>query len=268
MLRRPCVAGQFYPARAAGLEKEVLGFLAAGAGKKTRAMAVIAPHAGYVYSGHVAGAVYSAIEIPDDVILIGPNHTGLGEDVSVMTEGEWEMPFGTMEINTGLAERIVASSTLFTPDTLAHAREHSLEVQLPFIHYLNAKARIVPITVMRADKKTSAALGTAIAGVIKGYEGDVLIAVSSDMNHYESDRMTRQKDQLAIAQVLALDPDGLLDVTDENEITMCGALPTAVALNAVKKLGATQARLVKYATSGEISGDLDHVVGYAGIVIK
>lgn len=266
MIRKACVAGQFYPGEAAELEKEVLGYLTASAAKKAKA--VIAPHAGYMYSGHVAGAIYSTVEIPDDVILIGPNHTGFGENVSVMTEGRWEMPFGSMEIDTELAERVASSSPLFKPDASAHLSEHSLEVQLPFIHYLNEKARFVPITVMRADKKAAERLGSALADVVSGYGKEVLIAVSSDMNHYEPDERTRKKDELAINRVLALDPEGLLEVTGEHDITMCGVLPTAIALFAVKKLGATEAELVKYATSGDMSGDYDRVVGYAGILIR
>jgi AmmeMemoRadiSam system protein B len=266
MLRRACVAGQFYPRTEAELEEEVKGYLCSG--KIEKAKAVIAPHAGYMYSGHVAGAIYSSVEIPDDVILIGPNHTGLGENVSVMTGGEWEMPFGMVEINTELAEKVAQSSPLFRPDASAHLREHSLEVQLPFIHYRNGKTRFVPVTVMRAGKSECRELGAAIADVIINYGKEVLITVSSDMNHYETDERTREKDELAIKKVIELDPDGLLEVTGEYDITMCGVLPTAIALNAVKRLGATEARLVKYATSGEISGDFNQVVGYAGILIK
>ncbi|HLC17545.1 MAG TPA: AmmeMemoRadiSam system protein B [Thermodesulfobacteriota bacterium] len=266
MLRRACVAGQFYPGGAKELQEEVRGFIKEEAREK--ATALIAPHAGYIYSGSVAGAVYSAVDIPDDVVLLGPNHTGLGARASVMTEGEWEIPTGTVGINTELAGMIAGSTRLFSPDTSAHLNEHSLEVQLPFIHCLNRGARFVPITVMQADLDECIEMGNALAGVIKDYGREVLIAVSSDMNHYESDKRTREKDKLAIDQVLSLDARGLLEVTARKDITMCGVFPAAIAITAARALGASRARLIKYATSGETSGDYDHVVGYAGIVIS
>jgi len=161
MLRRACVAGQFYPGGAKELQEEVRGFIKEEAREK--ATALIAPHAGYIYSGSVAGAVYSAVDIPDDVVLLGPNHTGLGARASVMTEGEWEIPTGTVGINTELAGMIAGSTRLFSPDTSAHLNEHSLEVQLPFIHCLNRGARFVPITVMQADLDECIEMGNALA---------------------------------------------------------------------------------------------------------
>jgi AmmeMemoRadiSam system protein B len=266
MLRSACVAGQFYPAGAVELEAAVRGFLTGGPAKK--AVAAVAPHAGYVYSGPVAGAVFSSIEIPDDIILIGPNHTGLGQKVSIMTTGTWEMPFGRMEINEGLAASLLKSSALFSEDGTAHINEHSLEVELPFIHYLNPDASFVPITVMQAGYGECVEAGAAIAKAVSAYGEEVLIVVSSDMNHYESDSTTRKKDNLAIEKVLSLDAKGLLETTSQHGISMCGVIPAAIAIEAAKRLGAKEGRLVKYATSGDTSGDLDHVVGYAGIVIQ
>ena len=269
MLRRACVAGRFYPGSASELDGVLRGYLTEGKpAKAEKAVAAIAPHAGYIYSGSVAGAVFSSIEIPADIILIGPNHTGLGPGVSVMAQGAWEMPFGRMEINVGLAAALVASGALFTEDTEAHLGEHSLEVELPFIHYLNKAASFVPVTVMRADYRECASLGAAIAKTIKAYGKEVLIVVSSDMNHYEPDSATREKDGRAIELLLALDAPGLLERTKAEDISMCGVLPAAIAIEAARKLGATGARLVKYATSGEVSGDFDQVVGYAGIIIQ
>lgn len=268
MLRSACVAGQFYPAGAVELEAVVRGFLAGGGGPAEKAVAAIAPHAGYIYSGAVAGAVFSSIEIPDDIILIGPNHTGLGPTVSVMARGAWEMPFGRMEINEGLAAALIKTSALFSEDGTAHLREHSLEVELPFIHYLNPDASFVPVTVMRAGYGECVEAGAAIAKAVSAYPEEVLIVVSSDMNHYESDSMTRKKDDLAIKKVLSLDAKGLLETTSDNAISMCGVIPAAIAIEAAKRLGAKAAKLVKYATSGDTSGDTDHVVGYAGIVIQ
>jgi len=271
-VRRPYVAGQFYTDDPEALAREVKDYLRPpGPYEKSapvRARAVIAPHAGYMYSGTVAGAIYSVAEVPDDVILIGPNHTGLGQAVSVMTEGSWGLPTGEVEVNRELAEMVTASSDLFSADTDAHAREHSLEVQLPFIHARNPGARIVPITVMDADHQACLEMGSALAGVIRAWDRPVLIAVSSDMNHYESDEKTREKDKRAIEKVLDLDDGGLLDTAIAWNISMCGILPAAIAISAARDLGSTSGELVAYATSAEQSGDYSHVVGYAGILIR
>ena len=185
-----------------------------------------------------------------------------------MTTGSWELPTGPVEINPELADRVLGSTPLFKDDIAAHMMEHAIEVQLPFLQMMNADVRIVPITVMRADYPAAKELGRSIAGAIREHGSEVLIAVSSDMNHFESDALTRDKDRLAIDRVLALDAKGLLNVTAEHEISMCGVLPTAIAIEAAHALGATKAELVKYATSAEISGDYSHVVGYAGFIIE
>jgi len=265
MTRRPCVAGRFYPADRHELEEAVKGYLLSRVPQK--AIAVIVPHAGYIYSGPVAGAVYSETVIPDDIILIGPNHTGLGEPASVMESGSWETPLGSVQVNSALAGLLTGSNAGFTADAEAHLREHSLEVQLPFIQTLNPKASIVPVTVMQAGKAGCVAMGRAIAAAIKAYGRDVLIVVSSDMNHYEPEAITREKDELAIEEVLALEPGRLLDITARKDITMCGVLPTAIAITAARELGAEKARLVSHTTSGEASGDFSQVVGYAGFII-
>ncbi len=268
MLRHAQVAYQFYPGDPEVLEGELRGFLSARGEKTVDAVAIIAPHAGYIYSGKVAGCVFSGVTIPDNVILIGPNHTGLGTKASIMASGKWEIPTGTVAINEELSGRLLEACELFSDDYTAHMGEHSLEVELPFIHHLNPKARIVPITVMSAGFEESSEMGNALAGVVRGYNEKILIVVSSDMNHYESDDVTRTKDRLAIDKALELDAEGLLSVTTKKGITMCGVVPATIAIVAAKALGATGARLAGYATSGETSGDYGHVVGYAGIVIK
>lgn len=266
MIRKARVAGQFYPEDRNGLLEAVKKFLTGGAGEK--AIAIVAPHAGYVYSGGVAGAVYSAVTVPDTVVLIGPNHTGLGKMASIMTEGQWETPLGNVAINRELASVILGSTGLFSEDASAHLMEHSLEVQLPFIHCRNIRSSFVPITVMHGNFKECEEMGKGIAGAVTAYGKDVLIVASSDMNHYESDRITREKDKLAIERALSLDPKGLLQVTSSKGITMCGVIPAAIAIVAAKILGAREARLVKYATSGEASGDFEQVVGYAGMLFR
>ncbi|MFQ5586711.1 MAG: AmmeMemoRadiSam system protein B [Thermodesulfobacteriota bacterium] len=267
MLRNPAVAYQFYPGEPAELEKTVTSF-ETGETPREDAIALIAPHAGYIYSGKVAGSVYSSVRICDNVILLGPNHTGLGEMVSLMPSGSWAIPTGTVDINSDLAHLLLEESHLFSPDENAHLREHSLEVQLPFVHHFNAEARIVPVTIMHLNAGDCEELGEAVARAIKKFDDEVLIAVSSDMNHYESDEVTRAKDKRALDRVLALDVEGLLKTTQDENISMCGVIPAAVAISAAKELGATSAKLVDYATSGDTSGDYDHVVGYAGIVIQ
>jgi len=268
-VRKPAVAGMFYPGDAAALEEMLGRFLVPGAGGgKKRVKAVICPHAGYIYSGAVAGAVYGSIEVPEKVILLGPNHTGLGAEAAVMTEGVWEIPTGSVPVDEALAEKLASSSRLFTPDRTAHLQEHSLEVQLPFLLHLKSGLSIVPVTLMGRETTVAREMGEALARVLASTDEDVLVVVSSDMNHYESDARTREKDGRAIERVLALDAAGLLDLTSREHITMCGVFPAAIAIFAMKELGAEEARLVAYETSGPVSGDMDHVVGYAGFTIN
>ncbi|MBI5682297.1 MAG: AmmeMemoRadiSam system protein B [Deltaproteobacteria bacterium] len=266
-IRKPAVAYQFYPGEPDQIKKMIREMVDEKV-KKEDAIAIIAPHAGYVYSGRVAGSVYSHVRIPDNIILLGPNHTGLGDTVSVFAGGEWEMPFGGMTVNSELAHLLIEKSHHFIDDSLAHMREHSLEVQLPFIHHFNPKASIVPVTIMHLGLNDCIEIGKAIAGVIREYEGDTLVVVSSDMNHYESHEITKKKDKKAIDRILALDYEGLLKTVSRDDISMCGAIPAAIAIITAKELGAAGARLIDYATSGQTSGDYNHVVGYAGIVIQ
>lgn len=266
MLRKPCVAGRFYPQDTDALRENVSRFLDTSVVSQ-RARAVMAPHAGYVYSGAVAGAVFSSVMVPDDVVLIGPNHTGFGKNASVMPSGAWQIPSGSMNVNAELAGMLIDSSMLFAADVAAHRMEHSLEVQLPFLYHLNNSASIVPVTVMRADIAECEEMGLALAKTIADYGKDVLIVISSDMTHYESEKSAKAKDKLAIAKICALDGAGLLDTVEKKDISMCGVIPAVIGIFAARKLGAKQARLVRYATSGEASGDYSQVVGYAGMVI-
>ena len=268
MLRRAVVAGRFYTDDPAELDGQLNSFLATRGAEAQEALAVIVPHAGYIYSGAVAGSVYSRVNIPERLILIGPNHTGLGEAAAVMAEGGWETPMGVSSIDAPLASQVLASSSLFTEDERAHRAEHSLEVQLPFIQRINAPASIVPITVMQHGYASCAEMGRALARVIRESESEILLVVSSDMNHYESEAVTMEKDRMAIEKILALDPEGLFNITKEENISMCGAVPATIALSAAIELGATKATLVEHETSGKTSGDYQQVVGYAGIVIN
>ncbi|MDP2167079.1 MAG: AmmeMemoRadiSam system protein B [Thermodesulfovibrionales bacterium] len=266
MKRTPAVAGQFYYADPEKLTKQVEGFVDEDA-LKEHAKGILVPHAGLIYSGAVAGGVYSSIVLPKTIVLIGPNHTGLGSRASIMHEGQWEMPTGTFQIDSVLASKIVRETGI-VKDAQAHLFEHSLEVQLPFIGYFKKDASIVPITVLSLSLEELKAAGEGIARAIKDVKYEVLIAASSDMSHYVPDTEARQKDRLAIDRVLALDPAGLYEIVRKEKISMCGCLPAVIMLYASLALGARQARLVKYSTSGEVSRDYDQVVGYAGIIVK
>ena len=264
--RSAAVAGQFYPSSPGALSAMLDSMLSEQ--KKEKAIAVLCPHAGYIYSGAVAGSVYSRIELPRKIVLLGPNHTGVGPQFSVMSYGAWEVPNGLLPIDVELANRILVETPFFTADETAHEFEHSIEVQLPFIARLRPDASIVPVTMTPALIDYLKKAGHGIAKAISGENEDVLMVVSSDMSHYVSDASAREKDRLAISRILELDPEGLLETVTENRITMCGYIPAMVMLYAARELGATGGQLVKYDTSASASGDLSQVVGYAGIIIK
>jgi hypothetical protein len=269
-VREAAVAGQFYPASKAELLGEVQGFLG---GAKTahvgrvRAIGVIAPHAGYVYSGAVAGAVYAHIEVPRKVIVLCPNHTGLGEALAIMSEGSFRTPLGEARIDQEMAEALKKAFPLLREDAAAQLREHAVEVQLPFLQAMQQELSFVPITVGTGQFEVLTALGVVLAKAIAEQGEPVLMVASSDMNHYENDSETRVKDALAIEQVLGLQAKGLFQTVQGQRISMCGVGPAVAMLTAAVRLGATQAELVKYATSGDVSGDRKRVVGYAGIAV-
>lgn len=267
LVREPAVAGQFYPGRPDRLLREVKEYTAY-AGPKVRAVGCVAPHAGYMYSGHVAGAVYARLELPQRFVILCPNHTGMGQPLAMMSSGTWATPLGDAGIDEALAESLRQSCDLLADDPMAHAAEHALEVQLPFLQVLAPGFQFVPITVGTGNFEALTRLGEAVAKVISQTNTRVMIVASSDMNHYESDDITRIKDAKAIERVLSLDPQGLYDTVRRENITMCGYGPAVVMLTAAKLLGAKSAELVKYATSGDVSGERDAVVGYAGMLVK
>jgi AmmeMemoRadiSam system protein B len=265
--RLPAVAGQFYYGTAARLRSQVEQYITKDT-EKEKVIGAVSPHAGLIYSGHVAGALYSRIEFPETFILIGPNHTGLGSKISIMTSGQWDIPTGSFLIDEELAKKILSKSTLLKDDLTAHIYEHSLEVQLPFISYFSDRVKILPITVMMASLEECRAIGEVIAESIKESYYNVTIIASSDMSHYEPDNVARKLDNLAIKEILNLDPEGLYNIVRKERISMCGYQPATIMLYASKLLGAKEASLVKYATSGDVSGDYDSVVGYASIIVK
>ncbi|MBF0345398.1 MAG: AmmeMemoRadiSam system protein B [Nitrospirae bacterium] len=272
MKRQAAVAGHFYMGDRDGLQRQVSDMVE-DQQQKVKVLGAVCPHAGFIYSGKVAGAVYSRIQWPSCIILIGPNHTGLGERFAIMSKGQWEFPTHTFDIDESMAEMLVKSSVLLKDDPIAHSYEHSLEVQLPFVAHFSTDVKIVPITVLHASIQECNQVGTAIARVVQMAitnkdVKDVVIIASSDMSHYVTDQEARYKDNLAIEKILNMDPEGLYKVVREEHITMCGVLPVAVMLYACIELGATKTELVKYTTSAETSGDYNHVVGYAGMLIR
>ena len=267
MIREAAAAGRFYPGTRAGLNSMVERMLSGG-GPRRRAIGVMCPHAGYMYSGRVAGAVYSSVEIPRKVVLLGPNHSGLGPQFSLMTEGEWELPNGVLPVDSALAGRVAEKVPFFTSDDAAHVEEYSIEVQLPFIAHLRPDALIVPIAMEHAllDYLRKAAEGLAKAVEEDG--GNALIIASSDMSHYLPEETAKKKDAVAIGHMLKLDPAGLFNAVMDEQISMCGTAAVVTMLYAAILLGASEARLAAYATSGDVTGDRAQVVGYAGIIIS
>jgi len=267
MIRHPVVAGQFYPALASQL-RTMLKSLVEEKVEKEDVLGVVSPHAGYIYSGAVAGVVLSKIKFKDTFILMGPNHSGRGKPLSIMTQGTWKTPLGEVEIDAELARRILDGSRHLQEDAAAHQYEHSLEVQLPFLQYFKPEVRIVPIVLGFAGSSVYKEVGKEIARAIKEAKREVVLLASSDMTHYESQESAKRKDNQAIEAILKLDEDELLRRVQELDISMCGYAPTVSLLSAAKELGAKSAELVKYQTSGDVTGDYSAVVGYAGIVIK
>jgi len=272
ILRRPAVAGRFYSGDRDDLRAEALGYLSPSPPSSTqqapvRALGCIAPHAGYIYSGHVAGAVFARVEVPRRCIVMCPNHTGQGQALAVMSEGAWQTPLGDVPIDAELAAALKQRFPALQEDSAAHRAEHAAEVELPFLLLRQPELMFVPIALGTGRFEILEHLGHALADVIAAQADPVLIVASSDMNHYESDTVTRAKDHRAIERILTLDPRGLFDVVTQQNISMCGFGPAVAMLTAARKLGAKSAELVKYATSGDISGDRDMVVGYAGVVV-
>lgn len=267
-VRVPAVAGRFYPRQPDELVHDLHRYMPDQKSGRLSAIGCIAPHAGYMFSGHVAGAVYSRLEIPRHCVILCPNHTGMGVPLAVMTGAAWQTPLGSVAADAELGRDLLRRFPALEEDSAAHRSEHAIEVQLPFLQARRGDLSFVPIALGTSKFETLRALGEALADAISAQPDQVLIIASSDMNHYESDAITRIKDHKAIERVLALDARGLWEVVMNEDIGMCGFGPAIAMLTAAQRLGATSAELVKYATSGDISGDRDQVVGYAGIIVK
>lgn len=267
-VRNPFVAGQFYPGTKESLSKMIESMIDKNI-KQENAIGALSPHAGYVYSGAVAGSVLASVKPKKCCVIMGPNHTGMGEAFGISSAASWKTPMGEVPINKQLAEEIRRSSEYIKSDDLSHEAEHSIEVQLPFLQFLMKDFTFVPICVSYADLAVYQSAGRAIAQSVKNLDmtGDVIIIASSDMTHYESQTSAKKKDFIAIEAILALDERKLFKNIDEHDISMCGFAPAIMMLVAAKELGAKEARLVRYQTSGDTSGDYSSVVGYAGLVV-
>lgn len=267
MIREAAVAGSFYAGTADRLRAQIESLRPASTKRETVLGATV-PHAGYMYSGRVAAAVYAQIAQPDTWVVLGPNHTGRGARASIMTAGAWRTPLGPMPIDEELATRILANSGTLRDDDLSHAREHSIEVQLPFLQSEAPASRFVPIALFAHDYASCQDVGGAVSEAIHAAGRRAVVVASTDMSHYVSRSVASTQDRKAIDAFLALDPERLHQVVRRDGISMCGFHAVTAALIAAKNLGATSAELVAYTDSGEVTGDASEVVAYAGMIIK
>lgn len=268
MPRQPVVADRFYPGEPSVLKQALDQLIpSVSAEKKQQAIAVIVPHAGYVYSGAVAGETFARVTVPEAALILGPNHHGSGQPLALGIS-DWEMPAGMVPIERALAVSILRNSDVIVDDDIAHSQEHSLEVQVPFLQYFQENLKIAPIVVSHVSYDVCRQAAHDLATAIREFAEPVLMVASTDMTHYESRQSASVKDHQALERIQALDPHGLYDTVINKRISMCGIMPTTIILLAAMELGATRAELVRYTDSGEASGDTEQVVGYAGLVIS
>ncbi len=266
MIRQPAVAGSFYPADKRELVSLLEGCLDHGQPLRSVCGAIV-PHAGYVYSGRVAGEVFSQIRIPKRILLLGPNHHGLGSRIAMSGAEAWQTPLGTVAVDQQLAEALAARIPAMATDDRAHAHEHSLEVMLPFLQVARGETQIVAIALRQLSLAECLALGQGIAETLRSFPEDVLLVASSDMNHFLAAPENEQLDKLAISAMTAYDPEGLYQVVMERGISMCGVFAAVTVMEAARRLGASRCELLGYAHSGQVNGDNSRVVGYAGLVL-
>lgn len=265
MKRTPVVADQFYPGDRGDLIT-TLNRLTPSHKEKQKALGVVSPHAGYIYSGGVAGETFGQVRIPKSVIILGPNHSGRGKPVALSTS-TWGMTMGDVPIDMDIAGELQREDSPIEEDEIAHNHEHSLEVQVPFLQSLQKELTIVPLCISHIPYSTCQTVADSITRAVKLSGKDVLIVASSDMTHYESRQSAQEKDHKALEKLLNLDPEGLYNTVINNQISMCGIMPVTIMLLSCLQLGATRATLVRYTDSGEVSGDTNQVVGYAGAIV-
>ncbi|MCB0419020.1 MAG: AmmeMemoRadiSam system protein B [Bdellovibrionaceae bacterium] len=265
--RQTAVAGRFYSSEPATLEAQLRGWFSGMRAPEKQKVALLAPHAGYQYSGKTAASAYADSTIPESVVILCPNHTGEGPRLSIWDRGQWETPLGPVAIDEELATKLTTAAPVLRSDRSAHLYEHAIEVHLPFLRFLNPKVKIVPIVIGPLLLTRALATGMDIGNVLSMEEKAPLIVTSTDMSHYISAQEAEKLDRLALDRVEALDPAGLYQTVSENNISMCGFIPTTIALQAAAALGASRCRLIEYTNSGAETGDYDSVVGYAAASI-
>ena len=268
MLRLPAVSGAFYPAEPHALASLIHKYISPDTSKEKRNVrACLVPHAGYVYSGAVAGAVFARISLPKRIIVLGVRHFPYGEDAAMLSRGAWRTPLGDAPIDCDLAAKVSQSCDLLLEDPVAHESEHSLEVQIPFLQVLDPGFTFVPIALGSLDYNALVEVGKAL-GRILAQEADVLLLTTTDLNHYENQSTTIRKDNLAVEKILQLDAAGLYEICHREKISMCGLGPTVAMLIALRHIGAEHAELVGHTTSADYSHDTRKVVGYAGFLFS
>lgn len=267
MRREAIVAGQFYPNEADELRRSVTDLLTCDQPPRS-VIGLMAPHAGYLFSGAIAGRTLGQVKFPSTIVLLGPNHTGFGAPLAVFPPGVWTTPLGNTRIDSLLTKKITDKCSFATIDDLAHRHEHSLEVLIPFIQVQSPQTTIVPICVGPLSLQELLDFGMCLGEILAPLLSDVLLIASSDMTHFESADKARQQDMKALEKVLALDPEGLYKTVRGEGISMCGVLPMIAMLAAARELKATRASLVQYGNSGEATGNRAEVVAYAGVIIE
>jgi MEMO1 family protein len=266
-VRQPAVSGRFYPGATEALRAEVQRLLDGNGGSGKRHLGVVAPHAGYIYSGSVAGKVFADTRVPRRVVVLAPNHTGRGARAAVWNRGAFALPGDQVPIDEELCARLLASGAGLVADHEAHRYEHALEVELPFVRARRPDAVLTPVILGGLDRAECITIGEALAAAVAALGEEVLVVASSDLSHYLSDAETRRIDRQAIAPMLACAPERLYDVVEGEGISMCGILPVTAMLAYARARGGGGGTLVAYGTSADASGETDRVVGYAGIAI-
>jgi AmmeMemoRadiSam system protein B len=267
MIRSPAVAGRFYPGDDKSLRQSISELCKTAPATKKKVLAAVSPHAGYVYSGSVAGETIGQIAVPETVVLLGPNHTGKGQAVALST-ATWDMVMGSVPVDHDFAQNLLNETDYVKEDELAHRYEHSLEVQIPFLQMQQPNLSIIPISISHISYQVLDEIGMALAKVIKRSGKEVLILASSDMTHYEPRTAAEKKDHYVLKKLTDMDPSRLYRSVTDHRISMCGIMPVTVALITAIELGASKTEIVRYADSGEVTGDTDQVVGYAGVLIS
>lgn len=266
MVRKPIASGNFYPGTKTILEEE-LGKYIEFSDTRKKVIGLVSPHAGYIFSGACAGKGFGAVDVPGIVIILGVNHYGFGHPFAVDGHDSWQTPLGPAEVHKELREKLTKDSEIFGIDSNASIKEHSLEVQVPFVQYTNPAAKILPITIAAGDVQRLMTAGKEIAALIKDRPDDILMVASTDMSHFISEERAREKDKKAIDKILQLDPEGLMNTVAMERISMCGAAPTAIMLSAALDLGVEKAEVIDYTNSGRVMGDYNRVVAYLSMIV-